>query len=1626
MQSLKPTPLRRLEKLETTVSRIFELINDEVPYVDDWTRNGERKECKLPENSPQFPTEEDGDIVMQDSKTGQNLYYNNNRFTNIKYHGGSSGWNSGDTAYIAYWNMTTITRIQYRRWDSMSVWDLKITGTFAGLKVYDRTFILQFEHIYNILGTFIRHEIPNIVNCDPFKYRSARDKLVNYIFENTTEVYQSVPMTEELMHLAWETTGLPLYHEDYQNDLPEVVLALMPKINFYIALRISECLRTVTYDGPGTESDCPVMKCKRSEVHFYNDNAPGFMRPTLAWSNRHRVARNSSQADIEQNPGPPFSFSFNKNKNENVDKKPDKGKSKAFPFSVNNISSSSRAPVVAPGINPKDAPQKSQKQSRFKKPFHLPFFQIRTLKNIFLGPENRIELVEEFFWKYFKFTKLDSMVDAIYKFLFAMAGVFSWWCFALAWGTGFLFQFVSFIFFSFITMEFIIKTDWGWVAFRVLVWLVKFSKKLIRLLKRHKLVVYYVILWSIPFLLSKIFNYFAFWSLVGQEKRVVCRTLGFPFLFLTLGSFVLLSNRIPNREHRYIIKVPSITAMFCSLFWFVNYVPRSFSASYLRFTVFHLQWQFFNFGVLLVSYITTFIALHVFIWVLFNNAKRRYIFKKFYTLYFSPSVRGKFFSTSGPLPFLFKLEEYDDYFKLPEIPGDLLDQEKRIRWTLNEMEKHFGKQGEITPIRKQWEFFNNDPNVILPLKISSTSINQIYTTSFSSVSQSYPITNSKQAEKLQAEYAKALFDAEIDLAQDFAWTGNYYTPDRVIASTTRYGQEEFDFIDFNHDEMVATMFDQYKPMLKNSRLTSPRKIARNWKWNFSAGFGSLKNHRYQKRKTFLSQTGWSGITDFVMNILKNNDKMAAVPHVFPKMEYLPETKKFKIRSILGAPFFSYFTNQIFAYEPDHRFAYHSTPAQVGRPLTGFGLLPLFERYKKYKYVFGLDMSAFDSTFNKQVMDAVAALRIKGFENHAQFDKIQNLIKNSYNQNYQDPLFIGKLTDDLFGNGGIFEKCRGNATGAVSTSQTNCLALGIILAQLFHEASGMPYAEFFKRYDLANYGDDNILGVLHEEDKKYIYEIVDLCTKRYNGTIFLKIESEGLIYDCEFLSKGLVKLNEKDKKIYKDYFDADINYGIRHNRDKLIAKFDKFKKSKPQETDFIQKFAAFKLMSVHHEDLFDIIDQCFLTYCRENPTVINNPHFKIAASTYEQVLIKYYSPLDKHIAKVLATEFEEFSEDFEIKRTIWQEYTRFAKYIYNNISSLSLDFTTDIENGPFIKKLVNMYRYDIADYVAEIAKKSSWTADDAIKCLSRNNFRFIQGCDRVDGSPFHSWLDPVLSLFIFNINKINLKIHKKFPDPFANSLDAINRFNAVFSFFSTFFFNNVKDYVKFNTENHVQTLLFLSLIIARKYFICPFNYNIPFSFVDIEKMMFNFYNCAKTQLFPIETTDSSTVYGRVLGDLDLTKRLLFQAPTGWGKSTHFLVALQKLTKQKTIVIVPRAVLTKTIPVYLREQYPEMTFGIWSQGSKEINGDIIFSTPDSYLLRAKGHEYVIMDEAHIDEPGYNFIKKQKKKSTCFSLQPPHPTFLTSQSMRSKVPHHSTSKSNSVKHVMSIRTSPLLSIR
>jgi len=1089
-----------------------------------------------------------------------------------------------------------------------------------------------------------------------------------------------------------------------------------------------------------------------------------------------------------------------------------------------------------------------------------------------------------------------------------------------------------------------------------------------------------------PYIVTSIFYFFyAYVPEIDQmldQRNINYYNNKIPNLFFIVSciiSFFIILN-LKTKKHKKIFI--SIFFIFSVVFFFLK-LHYLYEAYNYHFFIYFLKKRSFYYKYF-INLTWSFLSIY---FKIYEKIQKNYLYNKNIRFNTNPKIR-----IVQPDVYFFSLKYYD-HFKLPNVPEVLKSTPERLAFTLQQMNNLFdtGATLESHDITHEFLYADNDKDDLMnPLK-KDTKIRSIFKVYGQKTgTSSYRINPHYEFSKKYEE--KMIKYGENPKTLEYYWAGN--DPElikKTINSTSRYGEEEYSFNSFDREEMLEAMKIATSAMFRHSRLTSIRKIMRNFEWKYSAGFGSSDNKKFKKRKYLFTKYTRKEIEEYLRSLINKYDKLASVSHVFPKMEWLSPEKRRKIRSVIGTPFLTYFMQQIFAYEPDHRFEYEKTPFQVGRPLTGYGLAPLFHSFREEcDYVYGLDFSAFDSTFNKEVMDIVSDLRCWGYEGHAQEKEIRNLIKLSYEMNYKDPLFIGSIAE-------LFQKNRGNTTGAVSTSQTNCCALQLFKLQLFHEVTGLPYRDFFKYYKLANYGDDNLLGILKnidrplEEVKGWVNQMVQICKVNYQGTINLKIEEEGQITDTAFLSKRAFDLEEHEKEILNQ---AGLHpkIGVAHDYEKLKGKFDKFKKDakKLTTTDYVQKFAAFKLLSAHHRNFFNVVDELWTDYVNANPNARFNEHYRIANINYEQVLIKHYSVMDKVCKKIMEAEGFFFNGVYDKSHSPYG----FKEIFLNKLESLLFFFSSSSvaelarssDHSAFIKYIMSnpTFQRSAMDYLSSLSYHSGKTYDEG-KSYFSGIFKPFSELP----TPLHQYtdtkkscLDVFLNLLI--IDALQTKKYFSFLglyDPISYVYDIFNRINHISTLFFGVLFNNFVPYTFYHNKEQIYNTLLLILISFRslgKYEGSRFK--IPI--IDFENEIIRWLNTLRhtvIDLFsgtPVKEQKKERNYDEILDSLDFNTRTLFTAPTGWGKSTSFIVALQKRLDETIYVILPRVVIVEDLYQKMSKWYPEIRFNAWFENSRyrSDNPQIVFTTIQSFMTHDVPKDaFVVIDEAHINEPCYNIFNK-----------------------------------------------------
>jgi hypothetical protein len=115
--------------------------------------------------------------------------------------------------------------------------------------------------------------------------------------------------------------------------------------------------------------------------------------------------------------------------------------------------------------------------------------------------------------------------------------------------------------------------------------------------------------------------------------------------------------------------------------------------------------------------------------------------------------------------------------------------------------------------------------------------------------------------------------------------------------------------------------------------------------------------------------------------------------------------------------------------------------------------------------------------------------------------------------------------------------------------------------------------------------------------------------------------------------------------------------------------------------------------------------------------------------------------------------------------------------------------------------------------------------------------------------------------------------------------------------------------------------------------------------------------------------------------------IIKAPTGVGKSTRMVARLAAITNKRRIIVVePRHILVTGLTAYMNKIDPTTGYGAATTGHTPSKVDrVIYCTYQSMVLCdfGKDSDIVIVDEAHIKDPIYQFAVKDLLSRGCTTL-------------------------------------------
>lgn len=451
-------------------------------------------------------------------------------------------------------------------------------------------------------------------------------------------------------------------------------------------------------------------------------------------------------------------------------------------------------------------------------------------------------------------------------------------------------------------------------------------------------------------------------------------------------------------------------------------------------------------------------------------------------------------------------------------------------------------------------------------------------------------------------------------AIEYRRTEEYASVENELEATSRYFRSpRYDYPDLALEDVWFMIKDTFV----HSRLTPFNHIIRMWekKYGLGAFFRRPGSKAKMRRSDFISSIGgyapfkrlWRATFEVATSIVP-------VSAVSVKNEALPPNKwaENKVRSIIGSPIAHYILSTIWNYEPNHRFAWTTTPTKIGMPLNGYWLADLYHRHSRCQHHVAGDMSAFDSTLSGEVVKMIAAVRKKGFESHKDVDRICDLIDVSYEQ-------LGHQLLNTTSTGNIYGKGTGLTTGHSSTSMDNSLGLLILYLMAWKQLTGLGAREFKHFNELSDYGDDHILSYLSTKPAAWNFRNIQKVMARWGVTN--REEKMGSLDVIPFLSKTSRKVTNEDRVSFAKYGVKEPKRVVLHDREKLVGKMV----AKVKNLDPVyraKRLISYMGLTAHHEDLYSGISDV-LARSSTLRRAVRKEGLKIP--TYKKVLQQWYNP-----------------------------------------------------------------------------------------------------------------------------------------------------------------------------------------------------------------------------------------------------------------------------------------------------------------------------------------------------------------------------------------------------------------
>jgi len=816
------------------------------------------------------------------------------------------------------------------------------------------------------------------------------------------------------------------------------------------------------------------------------------------------------------------------------------------------------------------------------------------------------------------------------------------------------------------------------------------------------------------------------------------------------------------------------------------------------------------------------------------------------------------------------------------------------------------------------------------------------------------------------------------VAEEIISTARYFTGNHT--KHTLGSQEEF-------DDLVDDVWEGVKVQYADSKLSTFNDIYRAWVKRYNMGFGfgyyNPKTNRLRQltRQAVIDSMG--GKKPFLKaweKVFYNAQKLLLPSPVFTKWETLKLKKSINrsVRTVVGSAFVHHVATTVFNYKPNHNYHPWETPSKVGMPINGQNYNRLWESMLRHEKVFAGDMTAFDSSQAPVILKVCAAIRKMGYSLHQDSERIFQLIDLTYEQLRDQPMAFKNFGD-------IAIKGQGATTGHSSTTPDNTIMLLANYLFAWRRVTGLRAREFFNFNTLANFGDDHVLGYdsvfgwTPEAAWRAMEEIGTIMRDEAPGITSLPIPGQmppGMKDWRENKFSFLAKLPLPMTPDVKGELSAagvtiPLTFATCHDKGRLLGKAKGQVLASKAKDPFssYQALISYIYMSAHHKDVYDeLAHEAVAMHTRlvgqfkaDKRSLAKLPR----PPSYNAVLRQWYA----------SEPFPYLNDDLESQADDTDKV-----YVFSNPDPFSL-FVRWISDFPTM--LSPRYRNTRwADWVqTKLADHLSWpltfiayangTQNDLMTSkllLSRTPYSFLRNDTIVIKEDiygrllFRHWCYVALTR-VFTYRKA------------FSPLDLIRLFDS-------FYINSI--YVSFGKVSQVLVELDLHILDT----IIVFLLSKIFVELPIPPILIDFMSPSQwvgyvfTYIIGLFQPSGSIDFQPLDEQIrHLRNRpdasFVLDAPTGVGKSTRMVNRMQEVSGCRVVVIVPRHLVCVSVAKYMQEMYPNSGISAQTEGHTSLASDrITYCTGQSFFLNAHlrdPNNIIILDEAHIEEPMYEVLRK-----------------------------------------------------